>query len=670
MEKLTTFIFFILICSTTFCQLVTDNTRTPQYLVENVLMGKGVDVSNIKFTGTLNAIGSFDGSNSNLGLKNGIVITTGTVINNGDGPHGPNNKPNSGIDNNQPGYPKLTAQINGTPTYNAAVLEFDVVPQSDSISFNYIFGSEEYPEYANSEYNDVFAFYISGPGITGEKNIAIIPNTTLPVTINNVNNGQTNAGPCENCQYYKNNTTGTDQYSIQYDGFTTILNASIKVQCGQKYHLILAIADAGDGIFDSGIFLESNSLSSTLPVIASFDIDKKVVGKPKVITEDCSSATIYLERGADGSDKALDIPLDITGTATEGVDYNDLPAVIRFEPGETKVAFNITPVADGVVEGTESINLRFTILDPCGNEVYSFLDFEIEEINTGIITPSPICKGGSSTLEAFGGTDYLWTPASKLDDPTSPNPTATVDATTEFSVSITHFCGTDEYKLTLNVTEMNTSISNDTLICSGAEFPILATGGKTYSWSPITYLTDPNSANPITKPTSDINYTVTITDQYGCSKQQMMEIKVKEDLLNPQLPDVLKICPGESILIEAAGADNFYWYPNENIDTQSGNQVNVNPENDLYYYCEFSNSCRVITDSVLIDVRLLGASLYEDTAVCPGIPIQLKAYDGDNYEWWPKSYFADPTIPNPVVTISDTTDFMVYIRNQCNKDTL
>ena len=132
-------------------------------------------MSNITFNGAPMAIGYFNGTNTTLGIDEGILLTTGTVLNTLDGPHGPNNQSGAGMDNGAGGYPPLSNIIGGTPTFNASILEFDFVPYSDTVRFNYVFASEEYPEYVGSQYNDVFAFFISGPGIAGIQNMATLP---------------------------------------------------------------------------------------------------------------------------------------------------------------------------------------------------------------------------------------------------------------------------------------------------------------------------------------------------------------------------------------------------------------------------------------------------------------------------------------------------------------
>ena len=132
----------------------------------------------------------------------------------------------------------------------------------------YVFGSEEYNEYVGSAFNDIFGFFVNGPKPDGGsyvfENIALVPGTEVPIAINNVNLGWAMAGspppgPGVNGEYFVDNTSGL---TIQYDGFTTVLEAKVAVIPGETYHFKLAIADAGDGIYDSGVLLESGSFKS------------------------------------------------------------------------------------------------------------------------------------------------------------------------------------------------------------------------------------------------------------------------------------------------------------------------------------------------------------------------------------------------------------------------
>lgn len=255
-----------------FAQLAVTPGLTPTQLA-SMLAGQGVQVFNVTYTGSAQAEGSFTATGTNLGLDSGIVLSTGNAID----AIGPNTVDNSGVDLLQPGDPDLDTLLTstGTLTQDAAILEFDFIPQNDTVDFRYVFASEEYPEYVCSQFNDVFAFYISGPGITGTANAAIIPGTTQAVTINSVNSGVIGAngaaGPA--CilgysNFYVDNTLGT---TIQFDGFTTVLTAEAIVTKCQVYHLKIAIADAGDGVYDSGVFLEKGSLYSPPVMYAGVD---------------------------------------------------------------------------------------------------------------------------------------------------------------------------------------------------------------------------------------------------------------------------------------------------------------------------------------------------------------------------------------------------------------
>jgi len=152
--------------------------------------------------------------------------------------------------------------------FDAAILEFDFTSLVDTIKFRYVFASEEYPTYVCSQYNDVFGFFITGPdpggGTYTGKNIALIPGTSLPVAINTINSGTPggsySAADCQSLSYnsfFKSNIPW--MYNFIYDGFTTILTVVCPVVKCQEYHIKLAITDAGDQSYDSGIFLEKNS---------------------------------------------------------------------------------------------------------------------------------------------------------------------------------------------------------------------------------------------------------------------------------------------------------------------------------------------------------------------------------------------------------------------------
>lgn len=215
----------------------------------STMLGDNVTVSNVVYTGANIASGLFSG-----GLSAGISIDEGVILSSGYAANaiGPNISDGISGNNNLPGDADLNTLIPGYRTNDAAILEFDFTPQFNSITFTYVFGSDEYLEYVNSSFNDVFGFFIDGV------NVAILPGTTTPVAINTVNH-------LVNTEYFINNDLSSGlpfYYDIECDGFTTSLTVQALVNPGETHHMKLAIADAGDHILDSWVFLEAESFTS------------------------------------------------------------------------------------------------------------------------------------------------------------------------------------------------------------------------------------------------------------------------------------------------------------------------------------------------------------------------------------------------------------------------
>lgn len=225
----------------------------------NALVGTGVSVFNVQYAGATNASGLFCSGTGIIGFENGILLTSGSAR----GVIGPNNNNVSSTDNGLGGDPDLTALINGTPTFDAAVLQFDFIPDSDTVQFQYVFASEEYNVFVNS-FNDVFAFFVNGV------NQALIPGTTTAVSIDTINNGASSGvstGPCMNCQFFIDNVDG--HLNLHVGGLTTVLTLTAPVLAHQVNHMKIGIADAGDHNLDSSVFIQAGSLRSATTAIRS-----------------------------------------------------------------------------------------------------------------------------------------------------------------------------------------------------------------------------------------------------------------------------------------------------------------------------------------------------------------------------------------------------------------
>ena len=252
------------------------NTIQARDLVD-ALIGTGPHapiVSNINFTGANCAAGIFTDPSNVFGFSDGIVLSSGSIN------HivGPNMSDRATRNNWLFGDDDLDSLIPGHPTFDAAVLEFDFECTTlQEISFEYVFGSEEYNEYIGSFFNDVFGFFVNGV------NIACIPSTTIPVAINNLNCGKPCMTEDNYCALFHSNdpNDGGVLYDTEADGFTVALTATAVVQPGIN-HIKLAIADAGDRILDSHVLIKSGSFICAPPGIM-VDIDIKPGGEPNAV---------------------------------------------------------------------------------------------------------------------------------------------------------------------------------------------------------------------------------------------------------------------------------------------------------------------------------------------------------------------------------------------------
>ncbi len=244
---------------------------TPAALA-NSMVGEGVTVSNVTYTGDTKAAGSFSGGSSAIGLTSGVVLSSGVVQSEGGecfgtkGVEGPNECDDNTAEFGTPGDATLDALIDEGETQDAAVLEFDFVPQFATVSFDYVFSSDEYNEFVNSEFNDVFGFFVNGT------NCATVSTSegTKPVSVNTINNGNPfGTAPSSNPSLYRNNSLddpGPATLGTEMDGLTVVLKCTASVTPNQSNHMKLAIADVSDGAFDSAVFIGAASLVSGVTV--------------------------------------------------------------------------------------------------------------------------------------------------------------------------------------------------------------------------------------------------------------------------------------------------------------------------------------------------------------------------------------------------------------------
>jgi gliding motility-associated-like protein len=424
-------------------QLVVTNAANASSLAQK-LVGEGISISNVTFTGNLLMTGFFKNQgNTNINLDSGIVLTSGrakTVVSsfeNGVDGNGTSfaSSVNASNDWSLPGDLDLATAIGSDvlDMNDACVLEFDFIPSGDSVKFRYVFSSEEYvPAFACELFNDAFAFFISGPGITGQRNIALVPNTNLPVSIENINNvldfGSIPLCPA-NPGYYVSNSNNT---RFTHDGHTIVLTALSRVTPCVSYHLKLVIADNFDDVYDSGVFLEARSLSSNqLTLINNTQLDS--LNNTSYLVEGCVNGAFKVKRPLP-SPTPLSISLSYSGTAVNGVDVQLLPLTVTIPANDTVVLVNVVPIVDNLPEGIETLKIygfaNCNSVTPTDSTTIQIRDYDILSL---VPDSSIICRGSAIQLTASAGYNtYQWSSTPGLSSYTvnAPFATPSSDSTT------------------------------------------------------------------------------------------------------------------------------------------------------------------------------------------------------------------------------------------------
>jgi gliding motility-associated-like protein len=607
------FAFFVTLLSTGLqAQLVTTQGNAGN-LVQNVLLGQGITVSNIQFTGTPAMLGSFTygGGNPNLSLASGVMLSSGNIA---DG-QGANTVASAGVDFGLPGDPSLDAIV-GTTTLDAAVLEFDFVPQSSNVAFRYVFASEEYPEFVGSQYNDVFGFFITGPGFPpAGQNIAIIPGTSTPVAINNVNQ-------ISFSNYYRDNTGGA---STQFDGFTAVFSTNtVTVTPCSTYHIKIAIADVGDGVYDSAVFLEASSFKSV-----SNNISATVTygNNNGLLYEGCGQANIRFSKSLI-TNVDENMTVTISGTASNGTDYT-FPTTVTFPAGDTVVVVPLIPIFDGVTEPNETVTLTITQVI-CGQTISKTVNLTITNVDPLQVNVTPalttlICPNVPTQLTAnvTGGiSPYTYTWDNGLVGQTI---TVYPQQTTTYTVTVTDNCNsqTAQAQAVIDLPgyiPLDLIIPPDTTICPGDSILLFVSsrGGRgdteiTFTWSDGLG----TGTSKWVKPSVLTVYTVTVTDSCGTT--------VTKDIVVDVLPtnaqfDYFYLENRKIKFLDQSSSDviNWYWDFGDGNNSTEQNPLHNYADTGLYRVTLVVENQYGCTDTITKNVRAYpDYSLYVPNAFTP-----------------------------------------------------
>ncbi len=682
--------------------------NTPTYLVENVLLGEGVKASNFTFYGNPKQIGYFSKGKSSIGLDEGIILSTGNV----DDAMPPQPTPAEVSTSYAPGpnqgngdadllkvanlVPKLLGKgFTVNPTYDAAILEFDFIPSSDSVVFKYVFASEEYLKWIDTKYNDAFGFFISGPGIDGEysspagfpdssQNIALIPGTNIPITVSSVNN-KSNTG------YFINNPANLN---ITYNGYTTVFTAYAKVQPCQVYHIQIAIADGSKNDYDSGVMIEARSFSSgnitlqqNIPIISN-----------GAALEGCFSSHIAIRRESVKSyNDTVYVSVDPLSQATIA-DITTLPPYIVIPAGQDSALFNFSFVEDGLNEGVETMLFDFHLMTVCADLHRSFTVKIADAPALQFINPldeniNLKCSDTAAFLDArlkdgYGFYTYKWeangVPIAHTDSVYYAHPLVT----TTYRVTAGDTCNLGPLNKSFTVVPANLSpltlaFANDTIVapCKGKDF-VVKPGGVTggggvsgYTWSRYGTILS-RAKDLVIQPDTSSYYTLMISDSCNNTASDSVFIKVfKTYPIQIVTSNDTTLCSEQDLLLTVSaigGAGKLYF--NWTTLNDTSRQVLVRPPSTTQYPVVVSDDCQSErSKTVYVKVNEVHADFdytYHDDF---GVEVQNFTTGKELSFSWELDRELVSTAENPVFEISDlenhNLELKAYDSNGC-MDTL
>ncbi|WP_165836233.1 choice-of-anchor L domain-containing protein [Taibaiella soli] len=680
-------IIFLLITSATQAQLTLNTSVTATQLAQR-LAGPGVTVMNPVLTCPSGASAIFTATNSNLGLGGGVLLTTGYAQTNASIFQFGADGPAAYVPDNPRGAAGSSAL--GTNTFDACTLEFDFVPIGDTISFRYVFASEEYSMFNCTKYNDRFKFYISGNSASGD--MAVVPGTSIPVAINSINSGVPGPnGDISNCQsmgtgspfpqYYVDNTNGT---TITYDGFTVPLIAKSPVQSCDTYHLVMVVADVVDDIVDSGVFLEEGSLTSKPVTLRAIGGANGVLNTPKpYCVRGCAAGKFEINRHS-ASPYQQKIRYELSGSAVNGYDYTAIQSPGRAViPANDSLAYIIiNPQA--VPGGSKKVKIR--IFQPC--DTLNVLDSTelliMDSVYAKIQTnDTVICKGDTVHILASKdpSTTFTWTPTLGLIDPNVLSPFAKPDQTTNYQLTVSvPGCPDKHDGIAITVRQpAHVDLGPDKIVCLNTQIlmdAVVTPANQQYQylWTPSSGLNNSNVQNPEYTPTTAGDYSYVLSADPGasgrCVGRDTVNIHVMPDDFVVYLEDTA-ICKGDIINVSGSADPNFSWHwsPATGVSdvTVFGTSITTDTTRTYTVTAHYGN-CPDVTKAVHIEVQpnptvYIGADVqkcYWDTVHFHPV-VGPSWYHNYTYSWQPPYEMADPDQPDTWFFGHTTTNLTLVV---------
>ena len=319
------------------------DTRASATEMAQTIFGDGVTVVGASYTGDRDASGVYsNGDSVSPGVTpgdNGVILSTGDAVDLTNNTSGFRDANQSGSTTTNTGGVNNDAQFNqlaGARTYDAAILDADFIPDGDTLTMQFVFASEEYPEFTNSSFNDAVGVWVNG--------------TSVPVVVGTGQTSVNNINQNSNINLFNDNTGS--QFNTEMDGFTATLTLKMAVNPGQVNSIRIGVADVSDSFYDSSLLIAGNSVQTSL--IAQDD-----------------DLTL-----APGSSRTFDVLANDTGPGASSLQITHINGQ-EVSAGSTvtlATGQQITVNADGTLAvvadaDEESVNFSYTVANGGGNGV-------------------------------------------------------------------------------------------------------------------------------------------------------------------------------------------------------------------------------------------------------------------------------------------------------------
>lgn len=559
-----------------------DESYTPQELVEDILINSpcanvfNVSVSGGNFATGEKSFGFFDATGTTFPFENGIILSTGK-INNAPGPNSYLSDDGGGMGWN--GDPDLNDALGLSNTFNATVLEFDFIPLGNRISFDYIFSSEQYlsnPSPNQCNFTDGFAFLLKRNGETSYENLAVIPDTNIPVKVNTVRGSGTICPPAN--QAYFDAFNGTN-HPTNFNGQTKVLKAESNVIPGETYHIKLVIADEGNYRFDSAIFLGGGSFNFGIDL----GVDRLIAtGNPL-----CPGETLTV---------------DATQVGATGYQWFQNTNPIS---GATNPTYNITSAGEYTVDifyGTtcsppsNTLKIEYAESLVINQDLFTECDADTDQDGKTLFNLDNIKNQLFTNLPAGYVISFFEIPTSTTALPTNYTNTIPYSETIYARIMNVQGCYSD-YPINLRVNTFDAVLVDETIgLCEDSILTLDAGSGfSTYEWN----TNPPQFTQQITVNSGGI-YEVTVTNALNCPKTKTFTIEVSgiATIENIAINDFQE---NNTATIEISSTSlGDYEYSLDGVNYQDSNIFNNLNAGEYTVYVQDKKGCGIVFETFYI----------------------------------------------------------------------